>query len=97
MFGKQFPACGLFARHVNGLKAVGVELDLSSPDLRPAIVCDDVENAEFSGWHVSTNLNSEAVVRLKSVRHGRISGFKPWAGAKKSLDVEGDSAEISAE
>ncbi len=41
------PAYGLFARHVQGLTLDHVELQLSSPDARPALLLDHVADAEL--------------------------------------------------
>lgn len=43
-FAGPTPGYGLFARHVNGLKLRNVEFELISPDERPCIVLEDVEN-----------------------------------------------------
>ena len=48
MFGV-LPAYGLYARHVRGLTLDNVRLELASPDLAPAVTCDDVEDLEISG------------------------------------------------
>ncbi len=41
------PAYGLFARHVNGLTLRNVNVSYAAPDLRPAVVLDDVQGIEF--------------------------------------------------
>jgi polygalacturonase len=50
MFGKQFPSYGLYARHVSGLVAKNVTVELMAPDARPAIASDDVKDFDVSGW-----------------------------------------------
>jgi polygalacturonase len=50
MFGKQFPAYGLYARHVSGLVAKNVRVKLASPDARPPIFSDDVKSFDVSDW-----------------------------------------------
>ncbi len=42
MFGV-LPAYGLYFRHVNGLKLTNVDLRCAKPDLRPAMIYDDVK------------------------------------------------------
>jgi len=47
MFGKTFPACGIFARHIQHLKLRDVTVYLAAADTREAVSCDaatDVEN-----------------------------------------------------
>jgi polygalacturonase len=46
MFG-DMPAYGFFVRHVNGLKMNDVEIGCLKDDLRPALVLENVNNAEF--------------------------------------------------
>jgi polygalacturonase len=46
MFGPT-PAQGFFVRHVEGLRMVDVQLRAGSPDPRPLIVFDDVQNASI--------------------------------------------------
>lgn len=41
------PAYGLFARHVTGLTLRNVNVSYAAPDLRPAVVLDDVQGIEF--------------------------------------------------
>jgi polygalacturonase len=41
------PAYGLFARHVRDLELANVRFDLLSDDLRPALVCSDIDGLEF--------------------------------------------------
>jgi polygalacturonase len=50
MFGKQFPAYGLYARHVTGLVAKNVKVTVAASDSRPAIASDDVKDFDVSGW-----------------------------------------------
>jgi hypothetical protein len=41
------PAYGLFARHVRGLELANIHLGLLNEDLRPAMVCEDVDGLEI--------------------------------------------------
>lgn len=41
------PAYGLFARHVRGLQLLNVTFHLDQPDIRPAIITDDVEGMKM--------------------------------------------------
>jgi polygalacturonase len=75
MFGKKFPAYGLFARHVAGLQAGGVVLDLAATDMRPAIQCEDAADLQFADWKLSGNTGTNFPVRFDSVRHAAFNGF----------------------
>lgn len=46
MFGT-LPAYGLYVRHVKDLQLHGLSFELQNADSRPAIFCDDVENADI--------------------------------------------------
>ena len=46
MFGT-LPAYGLYVRHVNNINVNGVSFTLESPDVRPAIICDDVNGGKL--------------------------------------------------
>src|SRR5688572_6038598 len=51
-FGPGLPASGAYVRHVKGLKMNNVIFKLAAKDLRPVLVCSDVQDATFEGWHV---------------------------------------------
>lgn len=61
------PAYGLFARHVRGLEARDIRFNFEKPDLRPAIVCDDVDGLEIDDLKAQT---------AEGVRAARFSGVK---------------------
>ncbi len=44
------PAYGVFARHVRDLELANIRLSFESEDLRPAIVCDDVDGLEIDNF-----------------------------------------------
>jgi hypothetical protein len=44
------PAYGVFARHVRDLELANIRLNFESDDLRPAIVCDDVDGLEIDNF-----------------------------------------------
>jgi polygalacturonase len=80
MFGKKFPAYGLFARHVSGLKTSNLRMELASTDLRPAIQCEDASDLEFVDWNLPMNTDKKWLARLDSVRGVLFSGRfpSPW-------------------
>src|SRR5581483_12045526 len=89
MFGKQFPAYGLFARHARGLKLTRVKLGVAEPDARPAIIADDVEDLELSDWKLPANPDAESLVRLVNTRKARLEQFAPAGRLRAFLRVEG--------
>lgn len=44
------PAYGLFARHVRDLELANIRVSFEKQDLRPAIVCDDVDGIEIDNF-----------------------------------------------
>ncbi|MGA2061560.1 MAG: glycoside hydrolase family 28 protein [Thermoguttaceae bacterium] len=44
------PAYGVFARHVRDLELANIRLSFENEDLRPAIVCDDVDGLEIDNF-----------------------------------------------
>jgi len=48
------PAYGLFARHVRNLELQNIRLDFEIPDLRPALVCADVNGLEIDDLKAQT-------------------------------------------
>lgn len=88
MFGKKFPAYGLFARHVRGLRAGRVRLDLAAADARTVIQCEDAAELEFVDWKLSENAGTNFPVRFDSVRRAAFSG--PSA-ARVKIEGQGNS------
>ena len=88
MFGV-LPAYGLYAHHVKGLKLKNVWFDLASPDVRPAIVCDDVQDLELSDFRAAGEQESESLIRLQQTRQAFIHGSRPLNETGTFLRVEG--------
>ncbi len=44
------PSYGLFARHVHDLEMQNIRFSFEKADLRPAIVCDDVDGLEIDDF-----------------------------------------------
>jgi hypothetical protein len=94
MFGV-LPAYGLYARHARGLTLENVRFDLASRDLRPALVCDDVEDLELSNFRAQGYPEAGSVVRLQGTRGVFIHGCRVLGDAGTFLRVEGaDSRDI---
>lgn len=93
MFGRQFPAYGLYARHVRGLQMKNIKFETATADLRPAIYCEDVQDLAFNDWTLPAPGDDAALVRFKSVRNARLAGFKPVLNDKavKQEDCAGVS------
>ena len=90
MFGR-LPAYGLFCRHVRGLVLDGVELASVSPDQRPALVGDDVEKVELSGWRATGSPDAPEIL-LRNVRDLWIHSSRPAPMSAVLVRVEGDAS-----
>lgn len=91
------PAYGVYARHARGLTLNNVRFELASRDVRPAVVCDRVEDVDIAGLSAATDPQSESLIRLRSVRQAFIHGCRPLGDVAGFLRVEGrESREIVA-
>lgn len=71
MFGK-LPAYGFYCRHVKGLKLLNVQLQLTKPDQRHALVLEDVEDALVDGLDAPFSPDAGSVIQLRDVKDVRI-------------------------
>ena len=90
MFGT-LPAYGIYLRHAKGIKLEDVHLDFDTADLRPALVCEDIEDLELSGFRAEVDANSEALIRLKDTSGVFIHGSRPLTKVKAFVRLEGTS------
>lgn len=87
MFGI-LPAYGLYARHVRGLSLHHVRFDLAAPDLRPAVVCDDVTDFALNGFSAAGDREAEGLIRLSNVRQGFITASRPLSPVAAFVQAE---------
>jgi len=86
------PAYGLYARHAKKLTLHNVRFDLATRDLRPAVVCDDVEDLELSSFRAAGDAEAECLVRLEDTRTAFIRGCRPTGNISTFLRVEGETS-----
>lgn len=72
------PAYGFFCRHVTGLTFRDVILDFDAPELRPALVCNDVADLKLFNFNAEVAPNTPPV-RLQTSREVFISDCRPVA------------------
>jgi polygalacturonase len=92
MFGT-LPAYGFYCRHVDGLTFCNVQLRTAEPDLRHALVCDDVANLMIDGLHAAWWEGASAMVRLTQARGALIRGCRPRSRVDTFLRLEGDASQ----
>ncbi len=92
MFGR-LPAYGFYCWHVDGLKLANIQLQLTGPDKRHAVVFDDVRNATLDGLDAAWSSGAAPSLRLMDVRDVWIRGCRPVPGVDVFLKVQGAKTE----
>jgi len=87
MFG-DLPAYGFYVRHARGIRLTNVRLTTEKADLRPALVCDDVENLSVDGLEAAWSPGAAPMVRFSQVRGATVRGCRPDAPAATFLRLE---------
>jgi Glycosyl hydrolases family 28 len=98
VFGEYFelgpiPAYGLYARNARGITLSNVRFQTATPDLRPAVILDHVEDIAFNGFNVQGDIQAESVMRLTGCKHVLISATRVLTQSSPFLDVEGAETE----
>jgi len=87
MFG-ELPAYGLYVRHARGIRLTNVRLATEKGDMRPALVCDDVENLSVDGLEAAWSAGAASMLRFTQVRGATVRGCRPGAPAATFLRLE---------
>ena len=87
MFGT-LPAYGFYIRHVKGLVLNDITLDTTTPDLRPALVGENVEDLEISNFRAPVT-GPAPLARLRNARRVYLHGCRPLGEVGLFLSVEG--------
>jgi polygalacturonase len=88
MFGT-LPAYGIYCRHARNLALEHVEVSCVTPEARPALVCDDVEQLEVSAWGAASGAGQASCLRFENVREALVYGCRAPRDAGVYLRVEG--------
>ena len=83
------PAYGLYARNARGVTLQNVRFEVSTPDLRPAVIFDHVEDAAVNGLNVQGNPQAESVVRFIDSTHALLTATRVLTPAAVFLQLEG--------
>jgi polygalacturonase len=86
---RDLPAYGLYCRHVKGLKADQLDLKVDRPDARPAVVLDNVREADLRAIEATPPADDGPVFWFRSVRDGKLHGLRPHAGTKTLVRLSG--------
>lgn len=82
------PAYGLYLRHARGITLREIHLELARPDLRPAVVGDDVEDLRISRL-AARGHGDEPLIRLSDTRRVTLQDSRPLGPTKTFVRLEG--------
>lgn len=85
----RLPAYGMYARGVRGLTINNMRLEVTQPDLRPALVFDRVEDAAISGLNVQGNPQAESVLRFTNSSRALLTAARVLTPSSTFIRVEG--------
>jgi len=90
------PAHGVYARNVRGLTLDNVRIETTNPDLRPAVVLDNVADASISNVTTQGNPAGPSVLRCINTTDTLIASPRLLTPAAVYMAVEGErSADIT--
>jgi len=85
MFGV-LPAYAFYCRHVKNVRILNTQVTTEQPDLRPALVCEDVDGLRLSDFETA---NSSPVLLLRNTRNAWMDSNRAPKGNKVYLCLEG--------
>jgi polygalacturonase len=90
-----FPSYALFARNVRALTMNNVRFEVASPEARPAVVFDHVQDGAVNGFSVQGTKEAESLLRFIETRDVLLTAARVLTPTAVFLQVEGgDSANI---
>jgi polygalacturonase len=87
------PAYAFYARNSRGVTLNNVRFEFKTPDLRPALIFDQVTDASINGWSVQADAGAESVARFIDVKQVLITATRLLTPAKAFLRLEGSRNE----
>ena len=83
------PAYGIYARNVRGLTLNNVRFEVTKPDLRPAVIFDNVVDAAVNGLSAQGTLDAESLLRFNDTREVLLTASRVLTPAAVFLKLEG--------
>jgi hypothetical protein len=87
------PAYGVYARNVRGLTLHNVRLEVTTPDLRPAVVFDQVADAAVNGLSAQGSPQAASLLRFINTRDVLLTAARVLTPAAAFLKLEGATSE----
>jgi hypothetical protein len=82
------PAYGMYARNVRGLSLQNVRFEVTKPDLRPALVFDNLSDLAVNGFNAQGNPKAE-LLRFTNTSDALLSACRALSPAAAFLQLEG--------
>ncbi len=83
------PAYGLYARGVKGLTLQNIRLQVATPDLRPALILDHVQDVAINGLNVQANASAESALRIIDSKDVLLTAPRLLTSTATFLQLEG--------
>ncbi|MGA2258544.1 MAG: glycosyl hydrolase family 28 protein, partial [Thermoguttaceae bacterium] len=87
------PAYAFYVHHADRITLDNVRFHLEARDLRPAIVCDDVEDFDVAGLKADGSPRAESLLRMQNARGVYVHGSRVLSSIGTFLQVEGDKTQ----
>ena len=87
------PAYGFYARNSRGITLQNVRLQVSSPEMRPAVIFDHVEDVAVNGLSVQANPAAESALRCINSKQILLTAPRLLSSAAVFLQLEGPENE----
>jgi hypothetical protein len=88
MFG-HLPAYGCYVRHADRIRLRNIECIADTPDARPAVVADDVEDLILSGLECTAPASGAPAIGLHDTRRVFVTGMRAPETSKVLVEVSG--------
>lgn len=87
------PAYGFYARNSRGLTLQNIRFQFSKPDLRPALIFDNVEDAAINSVSVQADTSAESALRFINTKDVLLTAPRLLTAASVFLQIEGSGNE----
>ena len=87
------PAYGLYARNARGITLSNIRFEVETPDIRPAVILQDVEDVMLNNCAAQGNSQAESVFRFMDARQVLVVSPRVLQQAAAFLRVEGTASE----
>jgi hypothetical protein len=84
------PAYGFYLRHARGITLSKVRLELEKPDLRPALICDDVEDLELLNFRAAVFGDASTFLSVEGPQSADVALLANDLRHVQKITVKGD-------